>query len=375
MPISTSRSSVRASCQSSSRCSAITASVCSARPVGDAHSVSAGFAPEQRRAAPAPSRRPARSRRGSAAYADASPCSRRAALNTVSPCRAMKSRPCVAIGSGPCGCIAAFNPLWRKSNGFPRLSEVHATSRRDCPFAPSAAAFGAAQTQWSISMRKLILAAAAAAAALAAPAFAQDATRAFTGPRVEAIARLRPHRRRQQRSNDNGRDDQKIDGVALRRRRSATTSQVGGVGARRRRRDHRLDRARPRPQRPYQRLRLRPRHAGPRPLCRRAASAIVVAPTHDALRQGRLHQRAARDALRSGSTSQTTDTSSTSTASASARASSRRWARTAYAKVEYRYSNYERATSTMRPAHQRPIRRRHRPPSGRRRARLPLLSR
>ena len=60
--------------------------------VGEAHRVE--LRPRRRAAgaAPRPSPRPGRSRRGSAACGATSPCIRAAALNTVSPCRAMNQR-------------------------------------------------------------------------------------------------------------------------------------------------------------------------------------------------------------------------------------------------------------------------------------------
>ena len=62
-------------------------------------------------------------------------------------------------------------------------------------------------------MRKLMVATLLAGGAVAAPALAQDATPTFTGPRVEAILGYDHTGAGSSIDNDNGSDDQKIDGL------------------------------------------------------------------------------------------------------------------------------------------------------------------
>ena len=62
-------------------------------------------------------------------------------------------------------------------------------------------------------MRKLMVATLLAGGAVAAPALAQDATPTFTGPRVEAILGYDHVGAGSDFDNDNGRDDQSIDGL------------------------------------------------------------------------------------------------------------------------------------------------------------------
>lgn len=62
-------------------------------------------------------------------------------------------------------------------------------------------------------MRKLMVAAFLAGATVAAPAFAQDVNPTFTGPRVEAILGYDHVGAGSDFDNDNGRDDQSIDGL------------------------------------------------------------------------------------------------------------------------------------------------------------------
>ncbi|MFY9351821.1 outer membrane protein [Sphingobium sp.] len=62
-------------------------------------------------------------------------------------------------------------------------------------------------------MRKLMVAAFLAGATVAAPALAQDVNSTFTGPRVEAILGYDHVGAGSDFDNDNGRDDQSIDGL------------------------------------------------------------------------------------------------------------------------------------------------------------------
>ena len=103
MSISRSRASVRAWCQSSSRCSAITASVCSARPVGEAQSASFGFGPSRDAQQGAHLVGLGEAGAGQRRVRRRRPASAPAALNTVSPWRAMKKRPLTAARAGDGG--------------------------------------------------------------------------------------------------------------------------------------------------------------------------------------------------------------------------------------------------------------------------------
>ena len=104
-----------------------------------------------------------------------------------------------------------FNPLWRESNGFPRLSGVHATSAAPHPFEPIPRASGD-QSEWSSSCVSSSPPR-CSPAPLATPAFAQEANPTFTGPRIEGTLGYDHVGAGSSVSNNNGRDDQKIDGL------------------------------------------------------------------------------------------------------------------------------------------------------------------